>query len=540
MNKKKLIIVLSITAVVIAGAFIGMKIRDDRLPRYTVSFDANGGTQIDSIEVKQGYKIPKPEDPIKNGYHVKNWEYQDKAWVFDSDVVRNDMTLTATWDYDNYVITYNFDGGTYDGGYKTTYDIDTEFALIRPTKQGNIFGGWFDEKGNRIDEIIKGMTGDLILTAKWLDNLVIINADESQGSILTYVDEKDPTLITVEFIPTNHKYHLFSGWYNNVDSLLSSELSYTFSIDSEQTTQISVKYISQNEENEWNIKHGVLPSLNEESGTVNYGMYPQSNINDIELIEKLEKTTQCDFNNFYYYGSDYYFKKSAKLYPDMAEQIHNFDNGEEIIEGADYWFKVEPISWRILKNDSSNYFLMTEKLLDVVLYYKNASTRTIDGQTIHPNNYKYSDLRKWLNEDFLDKAFYFNREYILQTEVDNSASTTVSMENIYACENTVDYVFELSYQDYINEEYGFVNNLISTETRSFITTDLARASYALYDTVSNLYHGYKWTRSPFYSNEDNKDMNISRISRGGVINHCWCGANYSCAQPCIIIKMGVS
>ena len=395
-------------------------------------------------------------------------------------------------------------------------------------------GYYFDQNGNRIDEIIKGMTGNITITAKWLDDLVIDNTDKTKGKVLSYIDKDDTNKITIEFVPENHKYHLFDGWYNDADVLLSNEISYTFSLNKQKTTYIAAKYISDENETVWNKNHGVVPSFDHENSKALYGMYPQNNVNDTNLISRLEKAKPCDFNNYYYYGSEYYFKKQADLYYDDDEQIHNFDNGTEIIHGEYYWFKVEPISWKILKKESSNCLMMTEKLIDVVEYYNNSATRIIDDKKIYPNNYKYSDLRKWLNEDFLTSAFCFDNKYLVETEVNNGTSTTISIENPFVCENTFDYVFELSYQDYLNEDYGFTSN----EARTFLTTDLSRTSNALYGTSDkDLYCGYKWTRSPFYSNNDNEGVNISRISRDGVINTCWCGAGYSCTQPCI--KMNI-
>lgn len=538
MNKKKLIIALSITAVVIAGAFIGMKIRDDRLPRYTVSFDTNGGTQIDSIEVKQGYKIPKPEDPIKNGYHVKNWDYQDKAWVFDSDVVRNDMTLTATWDYDNYFITYNFDGGTYDGGYKTTYDIDTEFTLIRPTKQGNIFGGWFDENGNRIDEITKGMTGDLTLTARWIDGLIINSGDETKGTIYVCSEEEGANKVTVKHLPINNKYHLFTGWYDNEGNLLSKETDYTFSLGDE-VTYINSHYMSDEEENEWNLEHGVIPTICWDSNNyVKYGMYPQSNVNDVDLIDKLNHSELTTLNGYYYYNHEYYSKRKAKIAKDTGTgeplPIHDFDNGNEIIEGADYWFKVEPITWRVLENKDNNYLLLSEKLIEVK-QYNTGGIREIDGKTIMPNNYKYSKIREWLNGSFYNNAFFFNKDSIQLVEINNSASTTATPESGFECENTFDNVTLLSFKDYSDGRYGFLGTS-ATPARRFLTTDYVRADAAQYSIdIEKPYTGYCWTRSPIETAKNNGYC-VSRNNKNGTLNSDYVGFNESCVQPALTIS----
>ncbi len=70
--------------------------------------------------------------------------------------------------------------------------------------------------------------------------------------------------------------------------------------------------------------------------------------------------------------------------------------------------------------------------------------------------------------------------------------------NGYACGNTNDKVYLLSYEDYLNADYGFSTSSSAYDTvRRCKTTDWARASGAYYYTSSSyLYNGWYWTRSP--------------------------------------------
>ena len=43
---------------------------------YTVTFDSAGGTTITEQVVKSGEKVKKPNDPIKEGYCFREWQYQ--------------------------------------------------------------------------------------------------------------------------------------------------------------------------------------------------------------------------------------------------------------------------------------------------------------------------------------------------------------------------------------------------------------------------------------------------------------------------------
>ena len=126
--------------------------------------------------------------------------------------------------------------------------------------------------------------------------------------------------------------------------------------------------------------------------------------------------------------------------------------------------------------------------------------RKIDDQIVYPNNYKYSDIRTWLNNDFYNSAFALNSSYIQTTNVDNSAATTPNSTNKYACDNTQDKVFLLSYKDNFNSNYGFSASTEHSISRRCITTDWTRARGATYTCQKNLdrhfFNGQYWTRSP--------------------------------------------
>ena len=226
----------------------------------------------------------------------------------------------------------------------------------------------------------------------------------------------------------------------------------------------------------------------------------------------------------WYIGDDgnFYAKAIATPY-----QTQSFANGRRVISGETYYFKVEPIKWRILTTDyngSGKALLLAEDILTAkVPYYVGTSKRTIGGRTVYPNNYKYSTIRAYLNgayesgdeqtktyegKGFLQTAFTANaRRLIADTEVDNSAeSTTDTGNNIteatdYACENTTDKIFLLSEKEVTNAAYGFAayNEYGQGNARIRVTTDYAKANYA-YQRHS--YGGYWWLRSPYYYNSN--------------------------------------
>ena len=90
-----------------------------------------------------------------------------------------------------------------------------------------------------------------------------------------------------------------------------------------------------------------------------------------------------------------------------------------------------------------------------------------------------------MNNEFYQKAFSLNNLFIQNTNVDNS-------------NNTLDKVYLPSYQDYLNDEYGFESNPNSgSNTRACKTSEYARIKGAWVNTTTSLkYNGSYWTRTP--------------------------------------------
>ncbi len=66
----------------------------------TVRFHSNGGTKVEDQLVQYGERISRPSDPQREGYQFEGW-YTDidlgKEWDFESDVVKENMSLYAKW-----------------------------------------------------------------------------------------------------------------------------------------------------------------------------------------------------------------------------------------------------------------------------------------------------------------------------------------------------------------------------------------------------------------------------------------------------------
>lgn len=193
------------------------------------------------------------------------------------------------------------------------------------------------------------------------------------------------------------------------------------------------------------------------------GEFGQTLVDDEALHNALLNTTAMDETGYYVYGGEHYEKRIVCIgYDENYDDIY-----------APRFYKVEPIRWRYLSQEGKKVQYRSENLL-CEREWKTTDTLA-SGQKL--NNYKESDIRKWLNGEFLNKAFYYDRALIVPTDVDNSVSSTMDYSNSNICSNTNDRVYLLSKKDIYNENYGFVD-------------DESRLAY---------YNGevdYWWTRSP--------------------------------------------
>ena len=91
---------------------------------YTVTFDTNGGSEVDPVTVDAGSTVTKPADPMKSGHNFGGW-YKDSMlqtpWNFANDTVTADTTLYAKW-------TANLPAPSYD-------DPDPTYAVSAPAAE---------------------------------------------------------------------------------------------------------------------------------------------------------------------------------------------------------------------------------------------------------------------------------------------------------------------------------------------------------------------------------------------------------------------
>lgn len=71
--------------------------------KYTVAFDSNGGSAVNSQTINEGNKVSKPKNPTKAGYNFSGWLLNGSNYDFNSSVTSN-ITLVAKWTKKSYVV----------------------------------------------------------------------------------------------------------------------------------------------------------------------------------------------------------------------------------------------------------------------------------------------------------------------------------------------------------------------------------------------------------------------------------------------------
>ena len=249
---------------------------------------------------------------------------------------------------------------------------------------------------------------------------------------------------------------------------------------------------------------------------VYFGSYPQT----LKASSVTIDASSVDGNG-YYLGSDgeRYAKVTAKKDCYGNSSKYTFSNGSSISAGTTYYFKVEPIKWKILSSSNGKLTLYAEDIIEQSRW---------DSSVIL--NYKTSTIRSFINGDFLNGAFSSEEQAMIQTTtVDNGTSTVPSAGASCVCENTTDKVFLLSYKDVINGgTYGFTNS-----SRMKQATDFAKANglYVSVSSVTSENQTMYWTRSPY----DNSTYNYATMFSTGEVMGGGIEANLGVA-PAIVVS----
>ena len=194
---------------------------------YTVTFNSNGGTQIESQKVKYKELAKKPENPTKLGATFGGW-CKDvdclQSFDFNNDLIIKDITLYAYFTVNGIEIEFNTDGGNEIEKVGIEAGNSLGEKLRTPEKAGYTFNGWYDKNGNRVYANTV-LTENTTLKAKWEANTYIIifnsNNNEEETISQTFNYNEYSNLHENEF---KRDGYTFIGWANDKNA---TEIVYT-------------------------------------------------------------------------------------------------------------------------------------------------------------------------------------------------------------------------------------------------------------------------------------------------------------------------
>lgn len=121
---------------------------ENKVNKYTVTFDSKGGSSINDQIVVSGNTATKPQNPTKSCYIFDGWYLNGSKYNFNNKVTNN-ITLEAKWIYDEacdldetYTVKFNSNGGSRVKT-QTVYEGDRAYYPSDPTRDGYIFVGWY-------------------------------------------------------------------------------------------------------------------------------------------------------------------------------------------------------------------------------------------------------------------------------------------------------------------------------------------------------------------------------------------------------------
>ena len=190
---------------------------------YSISFDSNGGSAVEGIEVSSGQAVDLTAYTSSNGSKVF------LGWYFDAETTErvpsvftpdSSVTLYAGWYEDRqYTISFDTAGGTQIAA--QTYRPDSFIkAPEEPEREGYAFGGWYKDRALTREFIFTANTmpaQDITVYAKWI-KLYTLTFSTDGGTQTEPVTVTEGQTVSAPEDPEKDGY-VFDGWFADAECL---------------------------------------------------------------------------------------------------------------------------------------------------------------------------------------------------------------------------------------------------------------------------------------------------------------------------------
>lgn len=211
---------------------------------------------------------------------------------------------------------------------------------------------------------------------------------------------------------------------------------------------------------------------------IELGEYPQTEVTDYSL--KAQLNALGGGSTVYFEGERYKrvcFEEYTPSRPDLpAHEDYSSQDDNGYCKQTVYWFRYEPIRWKVLNNTDGELLMISEKILDAKPFNSDWSS----GIT-----WMNSSVRGWLNGDFAFSAFSLDEVgLILDSNITNPPEP---FEGTSGCANTTDRLFFLSFNEATNGAYAFGGYEDGDVDRLAEGTDFAKCNGLYVNRVYDYY-----------------------------------------------------
>lgn len=200
---------------------------------FTVSFETNGGSHINSQKIEYSKTAKTPEEPTKNKYSFAGW-YSDAQLTTEFDFntpITEDTTLYAKWVQTVATVTFNSKNGSRVASQEVTIG-EKATVPTAPTRNGYIFKEWCtDYAATQSYDFETPVTGDMTLYAAWT-TVAVVTFNANGGSAVESQTVQINGKAVYPITPTRENY-TFSCWCS--DSSLTTVFDFNTAITADIT-----------------------------------------------------------------------------------------------------------------------------------------------------------------------------------------------------------------------------------------------------------------------------------------------------------------
>ncbi|MCL2797583.1 MAG: InlB B-repeat-containing protein [Firmicutes bacterium] len=192
------------------------------IPRVTLTFNSNGGSEIPSVTYDEGDFASIPLTfPTRRGYSFDDW-YLDAAFTNAAPyfwTINQDTTLYAKWTaLTSYTVRFETNGGSVIPS-EIYYIGESVTAPIPPTRAGYRFDGWFFDEELIVPVSFPWFASNRTLYAKWTASCIVI-FNTNGGSVIPSGTYYIGDSVAAPISPTRAGYR-FDGWFFDEDLTVS-------------------------------------------------------------------------------------------------------------------------------------------------------------------------------------------------------------------------------------------------------------------------------------------------------------------------------